>query len=121
MYDFLQHYKFNSGSIIKKISIIPLSLLFLHPDSIIKKISVLYQVKARFQTNKKKMEEKQKDVELEVRIREAQEEEERQKEYRRLKRRERKRKLEEAEEEVGEGQEELASIMGFSGFGGSKK
>lgn len=85
--------------------------------------SSLDQVKERFQTNKKKMEEKQKDYELESKMREAREEEDKVKEKRREKKKERKRK---AEEEDIDGfdagpSDDMAAMMGFSGFGGSRK
>lgn len=84
--------------------------------------SSLDQVKERFQKNKKKMEEKQKDYELDVKVREAKEEEERYKEYKREKRKDRKRKAEEeAEDNDAKAPSDIAAIMGFAGFGGSKK
>ncbi|XP_017029900.1 zinc finger matrin-type protein 2 [Drosophila kikkawai] len=85
--------------------------------------STVDQVKERFQQNKKKMEEKQKDYELERRLREAKEEEDRYKEHRKEKRKERKRKAENTDD-FGSGgglPDDMAAIMGFSGFGGSKK
>lgn len=86
--------------------------------------STVDQVKERFKVNKKKMEEKKKDYELEKRLREAKEEEERYKEHKKERRKDRKRKAEEGidgEVDTGATQTDLASIMGFSGFGGSKK
>lgn len=83
--------------------------------------STLDQVKQRFQVNKKKMEEKKKDYDMSQRMQELAEEEERLKEYRREKRNEKKRKLEEMMEESNEQKNELSAIMGFSGFGSSKK
>lgn len=83
--------------------------------------SSLDQVKERFKLNKKKREEKDKDYELETKLREAKEEEERFKEHRKEKKKERKRKHEEANEEEDETANDMASIMGFAGFGGSKK
>lgn len=84
--------------------------------------SSLDQVKERFQKNKKKMEEKQKDYELESKVREAKEEEERYKEYKREKRKDRKRKAEEETEDAdSKAASDIAAIMGFAGFGGSKK
>lgn len=84
--------------------------------------STVDQVKERFQQNKKKMEEKQKDYELDKKLREAKEEEERYKEHRKEKRKERKRKAEENNDEFANGlPDDMAAIMGFSGFGGSKK
>lgn len=84
--------------------------------------SSLDQVKERFTKNKKKIEEKQKDYELESKVREAKEEEERYKEYKREKRKDRKRKAEEETEDAdGKAASDIAAIMGFAGFGGSKK
>lgn len=82
--------------------------------------SSLDQVKERFKINKKKNEEKKKDYELESRVKEAKEEEERYREYKREKRKERKRKIEEVDD-ADAGPSELAAVMGFAGFGGSKK
>lgn len=98
--------------------------------------SSLDQVKERFNNNKKKMEEKQKDYELESKVREAKEEEERYREYKREKRKDRKRKADDNGPIVGEealdddldaggsgsgGIPDMATIMGFAGFGGGKK
>ncbi|KOB78212.1 Zinc finger matrin-type protein 2 [Operophtera brumata] len=60
---------------------------------------------------------------LGIRLREAAEEEARVKELRRERRRDKKRKLndDDTEETPGPAQNELAEIMGFSGFGASKK
>merc|ERR1712058_194995 len=81
--------------------------------------SSLDQVKERFALNKKKMEEKKKDYDFEERMKELKEEEEKQKEYRRNKK---KRKHEEIEEDAfGGGDPDMMAMMGFSGFGGSKK
>ncbi|KAG5880534.1 hypothetical protein JTB14_026767 [Gonioctena quinquepunctata] len=81
--------------------------------------SSLDSVKKRFELNKKKMEEKKKDYDMATRLQELAEEEEKLKEYRKERRKE-KRKAEEMSEEQ-EPQNELANIMGFSGFGSSKK
>ncbi|XP_039295238.1 zinc finger matrin-type protein 2 [Nilaparvata lugens] len=86
--------------------------------------SSLDQVKRRFESNKRKMEDKKKDYDLELRMKELKEEEEKMKEYRREKKKEKKRKYDEQEDGDEDGkqqQSELAAIMGFSGFGGSKK
>ncbi|KAI9581621.1 zinc finger matrin-type protein 2 isoform X1 [Glossina fuscipes] len=85
--------------------------------------STVDQVKERFQANKKKLEEKQKDYELERRLREAKEEEERYKEHRKERRKERKRKADEDLDgtAITDDMVDMAAIMGFSGFGGSKK
>lgn len=82
--------------------------------------SSLDQVKERFQANKKKMEEKTKDYELEGRMREAKDEEEKVKELRRNKKLERKRMAEEDAFDAGPS-DDMAAIMGFGGFGGSRK
>uniref|UniRef100_A0A0B6Y860 U1-type domain-containing protein n=1 Tax=Arion vulgaris TaxID=1028688 RepID=A0A0B6Y860_9EUPU len=79
--------------------------------------SSLDQVKARFDLNKKKKEEKKKDYDFEERVKELQEEEEKQKAYKKEKRKERKRKADNSYD----GDPDLSSIMGFSGFGGSSK
>lgn len=81
-----------------------------------------FQVKARFALNKRKLEDKKREYELDSRLREAAEEETRVKELRRERRRDKKRKLQEIDEpESTPAQSELAQIMGFSGFGASKK
>ncbi|KAF4528379.1 hypothetical protein B566_EDAN016913 [Ephemera danica] len=77
------------------------------------------QVKSRFDVVKKKLEEKKKEYDIELKMKEMREEEEKLKEYRKERRKERKRKLEEAEEQAID--PEMAAIMGFSGFGSSKK
>lgn len=82
--------------------------------------STVHQVKERFKMNKIKMETKQKDYELESRIKEAKEEEERYKEHRKEQRKDRKRKFEPDGVE-SESFDEMRTIMGFSGFGTSKK
>uniref|UniRef100_A0A1B0GJN4 U1-type domain-containing protein n=1 Tax=Lutzomyia longipalpis TaxID=7200 RepID=A0A1B0GJN4_LUTLO len=85
--------------------------------------SSLDQVKERFKVNKKKMEEKKKDYELESRLREAKEEEEKLREHKRERRKERKRKAEESIDDLDDdpATSDMAAIMGFAGFGGSKK
>lgn len=83
--------------------------------------SSLDAVKQRFVMNKKKMEEKKKEYDMAARMQELAEEEEKLKEYRREKRKENKRKIEEISDDNNEPSSELASIMGFSGFGSSKK
>merc|ERR1712098_903399 len=70
--------------------------------------SSLDQVKARFASNKRKMEEKMKDYDFEERMKELKEEEEKQREYRRNKK---KRKLEEVEEPAGDA--DMMAMMGF--------
>uniref|UniRef100_I3KN33 Zinc finger, matrin-type 2 n=1 Tax=Oreochromis niloticus TaxID=8128 RepID=I3KN33_ORENI len=81
--------------------------------------SSLDQVKKRFEVNKKKLEEKQKEYDFEERMKELREEEEKAKAYKKEKQKERKRR---AEEDVDfEEDDEMAAVMGFSGFGSSKK
>ncbi|XP_022915973.1 zinc finger matrin-type protein 2 [Onthophagus taurus] len=82
--------------------------------------SNLDTVKQRFALNKKKMEEKKKEYDMASRMQEIAEEEEKLKEYRREKRKENKRKAEEMNND-SEQFSEINSIMGFSGFGSSKK
>jgi len=80
--------------------------------------STLDQVKERFAKNKAKLEEKKVDYDFDQRMMELKEEEEKQKEYR--KNLKRKRKPEpEPDEMVGD--PDMMAMMGFSGFGGSKK
>lgn len=81
--------------------------------------SSLDTVKKRFDLNKKKMEEKKKEYDMAARMQEIAEEEEKLKEYRREKRKE-KRKAEEMLDEQDSGGD-IANIMGFAGFGSSKK
>lgn len=85
--------------------------------------SSLDQVKERFNINKKKKLEKTKDYELESRLREAKEEEDRYKEHKKEKKKDRKRKHEDPVDELDEeaGSSDMASIMGFAGFGGAKR
>ncbi|CAF0934301.1 unnamed protein product [Brachionus calyciflorus] len=88
--------------------------------------STVDQVKKRFELNKKKLEEKKKQYDFEERMKELKEEEEKAKAYRKEKKKQKKLKNgEDNDEEEGEGgadaETDLASIMGFSGFGTSKK
>ncbi|XP_055370698.1 zinc finger matrin-type protein 2 isoform X1 [Betta splendens] len=81
--------------------------------------SSLDAVKKRFEVNKKKLEEKQKEYDFEERMKELREEEEKAKAYKKEKQKERKRR---AEDDVDfEEDDEMAAVMGFSGFGSSKK
>ncbi|XP_077984377.1 zinc finger matrin-type protein 2-like [Glandiceps talaboti] len=81
--------------------------------------SSLDQVKKRFELNKKKMEDKKKEYDFEQRMAELREEEEKQKAYRKEKRKDRKRK---ADDDLDvDGDPDMMAMMGFSGFGGSKK
>jgi len=79
--------------------------------------SSLSQVKDRFSANKRKMEEKKKEYDFDARMSELKEEEERTKEYRK----ERKKKKREAEDGEFQGDADMMAMMGFGGFGGSKK
>ncbi|XP_047120836.1 zinc finger matrin-type protein 2 [Schistocerca piceifrons] len=81
--------------------------------------SSLDQVKKRFELNKRKLEEKKKDYDIEQKMKELREEEEKLREYRKEKRKEKRRKLDEDTDTTPSS--ELAAIMGFSGFGSSKK
>ncbi|CAK8697303.1 zinc finger matrin-type protein 2-like [Clavelina lepadiformis] len=78
--------------------------------------SSLEQVQQRFEMNKKKLEEKKKQYDFEERMKELKEDEERLKVQRRERRKERKRK---ANEDTGDS--DIAAMMGFGGFGSSKK
>jgi len=77
------------------------------------------QVKARFALNKKKLEEKKKEYDLEQRTTELREEEEKLREYRREKKKEKKRKID--DDQSGGMDPDMMAMMGFGGFGGSKK
>jgi len=76
------------------------------------------QVKNRLEMNKRKLEQKTKDYDLDERVKELKEEEEKLKEYRKERQKEKKRKTEDQQFQVEDG---FAEMMGFSGFGGSKK
>lgn len=85
--------------------------------------SSLDQVKKRFEMNKKKLEERKKDYDIESRVKELKEEEDKLKEYRKEQKRAKKRlhsEISKDNEDSGT-QDELSAIMGFSGFGSSKK
>jgi len=83
--------------------------------------SSLDQVKNRFASNKKKLEEKKKDYDFEERVAELREEEEKAREYRKEKRKEKKRKLEKDNADNFGLDPAMAATMGFSGFGSSKR
>jgi len=84
--------------------------------------STLDQVKQRFELLKKKKEEEKKEYDVTQRLQELQEEEEKVKAYRREKRKEKKKKSGGAEEEGAGGMDpEMAKLMGFGGFGGSRR
>merc|ERR1712059_233574 len=78
--------------------------------------SSIDQVKDRFAQNKRKMEEKKKEYDFDQRMQELKDEEEKAKEYRRNKNK--KKKIEADDSEMDP---DMAAMMGFSGFGGSKK
>jgi len=82
--------------------------------------SSLDQVKARFAMNKKKKEddEKKKDYDFDSRIKELEDEDDRVRQRRRDSKSERKRKQQEALQEYQD--DDVAAMMGFGGFGGSK-
>ncbi|KAL8576372.1 zinc finger, matrin-type 2 [Nucella lapillus] len=82
--------------------------------------SSLDQVRQRFELNKKKKEEKEKEYDIEERLREIKEEEEKAKAHKKEKRKERKRKAAD-DGDMGSGDPDMAALMGFSGFGTSKK
>jgi len=82
--------------------------------------SSLDQVKQRFEVNKQKLNEQKKKYDLDKRIQELHEEEDRMKEYRRENRLKRKRKAE-TETSEQDVDADMAAMMGFSGFGSSKK
>ncbi|XP_038056690.1 zinc finger matrin-type protein 2-like isoform X2 [Patiria miniata] len=82
--------------------------------------STLDQVKRRFELNKRKKEEKKKDYDFESRMQELREEETKQKAYKKEKRQERKRKAEDDDLDSGL-DPDMAAMMGFSGFGTTKK
>uniref|UniRef100_A0A5F4VY88 Zinc finger matrin-type protein 2 n=1 Tax=Callithrix jacchus TaxID=9483 RepID=A0A5F4VY88_CALJA len=81
--------------------------------------STLDRVKKLSEVNKKKMEEKQKDYDFEERMKELREEEEKAKAYKKEKQKEKKRRAE--EDLTFEEDDEMAAVMGFSGFGSTKK
>ncbi|OWF53899.1 zinc finger matrin-type protein 2-like [Mizuhopecten yessoensis] len=82
--------------------------------------SSLDQVKKRFEMNVKKQEEKKKEYDFEERMKELKEEEEKQKAYRKEKRKERKRKADDSTGLNINVDPDMASVMGFSGFGTTK-
>jgi len=85
--------------------------------------STLAQVKARFETNKKKKEEKKRKYDFEERMKEMKEEDDRSKAYRRERKKAKKKREEEsAASSASLGvDKDMAAMMGFGGFGGSKK
>jgi len=83
--------------------------------------STLDQVRKRFESNKKKLEEKNKEYNLDERLMELKEEDEKLKAYRREKKKDKKKKPEEEEGNGGGMDPDMAKMMGFGGFGGSRK
>lgn len=84
--------------------------------------STLDQVKKRMELIKAKKEQEKKQYDFEERMKELKEEEEKAKAYRKEKKKEKKRKLE--DEDGADDDDErinLETLMGFSGFGSSKK
>ncbi|CAF1124998.1 unnamed protein product [Adineta steineri] len=83
------------------------------------------QVRKRIEMNKAKQTEVQKEYNFEERLKELKEEEEKMKAQRRDKKKDnKKRKIDEyqsANDKDEGGEDDMAAIMGFSGFGGSKK
>ncbi|XP_003747459.1 zinc finger matrin-type protein 2 [Galendromus occidentalis] len=80
--------------------------------------SSLDQVKNRLEMNRRKVEEKKKEYNLSERIREVEEETERMKEHQKEKKKEKRRKIDSEDQGLDP---DMAAMMGFSGFGGSKK
>jgi len=84
--------------------------------------SSLDQVKKRFETNKRKQDEQKKEYDFSERIKELKEEEEKQKMFRKEKLKDKKkRKRGDLEDETSGDRDGLSALMGFSGFGASKK
>lgn len=83
--------------------------------------SSLSDVKKRFEMNKKKQDEKKKEYDFEERMKELKEEEEKQKAYRKEKRKAQKRKAHGDFEDHTGLDPDMAAVMGFSGFGTTKK
>ena len=77
--------------------------------------SSLDQVKDRFNKNKRKNEEKKEDYDLQSQVKNQAESEKDRKEQRK------RRKKEKHDESFDCGDDEMAKLMGFGGFGGSKK
>jgi len=84
--------------------------------------SSLDQVKKRFETNKRKMDEKHKEYDFNERLRELKEEEEKQKTMRKEKLKEKK-KRKRGDDTAGDLDDpaDMSALMGFSGFGSSAK
>lgn len=79
--------------------------------------STVDQVKERFKLNKQKLEEKKKQYDFEERMKELKEEEEKTKAFKKEKKKEMKKQR--TKEPECEASDDMAAIMGFSGFGGS--
>ncbi len=82
--------------------------------------SSLDQVKSRFEANKRKLEEKKKEYVFEERMKELKEEEDKLKAHRKEKRKKSK-KVDNEPATNDNDEDDMASVMGFSGFGTSKK
>jgi len=84
--------------------------------------SSLDQVKKRFETNKRKMDEKHKEYDFNERIRELKEEEEKQKAMRKEKLKEKKKRKrgDDPATDLGD-PNDMSTLMGFSGFGSGAK
>lgn len=80
--------------------------------------SSLDQVKERFNKNKRKGEEKKEDYDLQSQVKSHAKAEEERKEQ---KKRRKKEKQQEDSSHYDDGEDEMAKLMGFGGFGGSKK
>lgn len=90
--------------------------------------SSLDQVKSRLEMMKRKTDEKKKEYSLSERVRELEEESERMKEYQKERRKEKKIRKKQSsgegdgnDEDAGGVDPDISVIMGFQGFGGSKK
>jgi len=81
--------------------------------------SIYWNISFRFDMIKQKREESVKDISIDEKIKQLEEEEEKVRAQRKERRKERKRRFEPREEEIPN--EEVSSLMGFSGFGGSRK
>uniref|UniRef100_UPI00358E1A1A zinc finger matrin-type protein 2 n=1 Tax=Myxine glutinosa TaxID=7769 RepID=UPI00358E1A1A len=81
--------------------------------------SSVEQVRRRMESNRQRLQQRKHEYDFQERMRELQEEEEKQKAYRRERRRERKRRAPGDVEAWHDG--DMAAVMGFGGFGSSKK
>jgi len=83
--------------------------------------STVDDVKKMFEQIKRRKEEESREYDVTKRLEELQEEEEKTKAYRRDKRKEKKKKAVAEEEGAGGMDPEMAKLMGFGGFGGSRR